>query len=48
MTVAKIQIQAEESPVYDNIFVCFGAFNVQMAYFAAIETFLTDFGGPQV
>ena len=39
-----IQIQAEESPVYDNIFVCFGDFHVQMAYFAAIEIFLTDSG----
>ena len=50
LAVAKlaIQIQAEESPVYDNIFICFGAFHVQMAHFAAIEAFLTDSGGPQV
>ena len=50
LAVAKlaIQIQAEESTVYDNIFVCFGAFHVQMAYFAALETFLADSGGPQV
>ena len=30
-------------------YICmFWGLQVQMAYFAAIETFLTDFGGPQV
>ena len=50
LAVAKLalQIQAEETPVYDNVFVCFGAFHVQMAYFAAIGTYLADSGEPQV
>ena len=38
----------EESPVYDNIIVCFEANHVQMTYFAAIGNFLTYSGGPQV
>ena len=50
LAVAKlaIQIQAEESPVYDNICVCFEAFHVQMTYFEAIGTFLTDSGESRV
>lgn len=47
LAVAKpaLQIQSEESPMYDNVFVCFGAFHIQMAYFAAFGFLLADSGG---
>lgn len=50
LAVAKLalKIQAEDSPKYDNVFVCFGAFHIQMAYFAALGFFLADSGGPQI
>ena len=48
VAVAKpaLQIQDEESPMYDNVFICFGAFHTQMAYFTALGHLLADSGGP--
>ena len=43
-----LQIQAADSPTYDNVFVCPGAFHITMAYFAALGFFLADSGGPQI
>lgn len=38
LAVAKpaMQIQAADSPTFDNIFICFGPFHIEMAYFGAI------------
>ncbi len=49
LAVAKLamQIQSEDSPKYDNVFVCLGAFHICMAYFAAIGYVLEESGGPQ-
>ena len=50
LTVQNFQFkfrQRKLSGIYNNICVCFGAFHMQMEYFAAIGTFLTDSGGPQ-
>jgi hypothetical protein len=43
-----LQIQAADSPTYDNVFVCLGAFHITMAYFAALGFFLADSGSPQI
>ena len=50
LLVAKLalKIQAEESPLYDNVLICFGAFQIQMTYFAAIGYLLAESGGPQI
>jgi len=50
LAIAKpaLQIQEQESPKYDNVFICFGAFHMQMAYFGAIGYILEESGGPQI
>ena len=50
LAVAKpaMQIQQVESPRYDNIFICFGAFHIEMAYFGAVGFFLDGSGGPTI
>ena len=44
MAKPALQIQAAESPRYDNIFVCFGPFHTEMAYFGALGHFLDGSG----
>ena len=39
------QIQAEESPQFDNVFIMFGAFHIMMAYFSCIGAFIDGSGG---
>ena len=48
LAIAKIamQIQKEESPLYDNIFVALGSFHVEMAYFKALGKIISESGGP--
>ena len=50
LAVAKpaIQIQQAESPRFDNVFICFGAFHIEMAFFGALGFFLDGSGGPTV
>jgi hypothetical protein len=50
LAVAKpaMQIQAEETPLYDNIFICFGPFHINMAYFGAIGQIIDGSGGPEI
>ncbi len=50
LAVAKLalQIQSEETPTFDNVCVCLGAFHICLAYFAAIGYILEESGGPQV
>ena len=43
-----LQIQGEESPKYDNLFVTLGAFHVELAFFKAIGKVIAEFGGPYV
>jgi len=38
------QIQSTESPVYDNVFICFGPFHIQLAYFASLGYIIEDSG----
>ena len=50
LAVAKpaLQIQDEEKPRYDNIFICFGPFHIFMAYFGALGHIIECSGGPHV
>ncbi|XP_031341089.1 uncharacterized protein LOC116169200 [Photinus pyralis] len=43
-----MQIQCQESPKYDNIFIHLGAFHVQLSYFKAVGKFLEESGGPYI
>ncbi|MCG7875152.1 MAG: hypothetical protein N0C90_02335 [Candidatus Thiodiazotropha endolucinida] len=42
------QIQQSESPLYDNIFVCFGPFHIQLAYFGSLGYIIDESGGPHI
>ena len=48
--IAKVamQIQMEESPLYDNLFIAMGAFHIEMALFHAIGKFVEESGGPYI
>ena len=50
LAIAKlaIQIQAEESPKFDNLFVFSGQFHTEMTFFNALGKFIGDSGGPGV
>ena len=50
LAVAKpaLQIQSQESPYYDNVFVCFGAFHIMNAYFASLGHYIEESGGPHI
>lgn len=50
LAIAKpvLQIQVQETPLYDNVFVCFGAFHIMLAYFAALGFILAESGGPHI
>ena len=47
LAVAKpaLQIQTAESPLFDNVFICFGAFHILLAYFGASGHFIDGSGG---
>ena len=40
-----MQIQAEESPKFDNLFVFSGQFHMEMAFFNILGKFIADSGG---
>ena len=42
------QLQAQESPKYDNVFVMFGAFHIMMTYFSCIGQFIDGSGGDSI
>ena len=50
LAIAKpaLQIQAQEAPFYDNVFICFGAFHICLAYFGCLGYFLNGSGGPNI
>jgi len=50
LAVAKLamQVQLAETPLYDNVFVCFGAFHILLAYFACLGHLLDGSGGPDI
>lgn len=50
MNVAKpaLQLQATEAPKFDDIFIMFGAFHIQMAFFKTIGKLVAESGGPRM
>ena len=50
LAIAKpaMQIQAADAPNFDNIFICFGPFHIELAYFGTIGHFLNGSGGSQL
>jgi len=42
-----LQIQSLEAPRFDNVFVCFGAFHIELAYFSSLGYIIEEPGGPQ-
>ena len=42
------QIQAQESSQFDNVFIMFGTFHIQMAYFDCIGFFIDGNGGETI
>ena len=43
-----MQIQLAEAPLFDNVFICFGAFHIMLAYFASLGYLLDGSGGPDI
>ena len=50
LAIAKpaMQIQEAESPKFDNIFICFGPFHIEMAFFATLGYLIDGSGGPEL
>ena len=50
LAIAKsaLQIQAQESPKFDNIFICFGTFHIFMAYFGSLGYILESSGAAKL
>ena len=50
LAIAKpaLLIQAQDAPKFDNIFVCFGAFHIQMAFFSVLGHILDGSGGDDI
>ena len=50
LAIAKIafQIQAEEKPAFDDVFIALGAFHIEMAFLSALGTYVAESGGLHV
>ncbi len=50
LAIAKpaLQMQAQESPRFGNVFFCFGAFHISMAYFSGLGHILEFSGGTEI
>ena len=50
LAIAKIakRIQSEESPVYDNLFIMFGSFHIELSFFSSLGKFIEGSGGPYI
>ena len=48
--VAKIakQVQTTEKPLFDNVFIMFGSFHIEMSYFSSLGRIIEGSGGPYV
>ena len=48
LAIAKmaLQIQAEEFPRFNNIFISLGSFHIEMAFFHAVGKFIAESAGP--
>ena len=50
LAIAKMvmEIQIEEAPTFDNIFIAFGSFHIEMAFFSVIGKYISESGGPHL
>ena len=50
LAIAKIalQLQEEEAPKFDNVFVVLGGFQIEMAAFAVFGEYIAESGGPDI
>jgi len=50
LAIAKIafQIQGEESPQYECLFIALGSFHIELAFFSAIGKIVAESGGPSI
>ena len=50
LAIAKIasQIQSEERPAYDNLFIDLGAFHIEMNLLKAFDKVIAESGGPHI
>ena len=50
LAIAKIakRIQSEESPVYDNLFIMFGSFHIELSFLSWLGKFIKGSGGPYI
>ena len=43
-----MEVQIEEVPTFDNIFVTLGSFHIEMAFFSVIGKYISESGGPHL
>ena len=43
-----LKIQATDQPLYDNVFIQFGAFDIEMCMFRAIGKIISESGIPEM
>ena len=50
LAIAKMamEIQIEEAPRFDNIFVTLGSFHIEIAFFSVIGKYISESGGPHL
>ena len=50
LTIAKLamQLQAEEKPTYDNVFIHLGLFHITCSFFSVLGKYLAELGGPHI
>ena len=48
ITKSSTQLQAEESPTYDNLFINMGGFHIELAFFSALGKYIEESGGLHV
>ena len=50
LAIAKVamQLQAEEKPTYDNVFIHLGLFHITCSFFSVLGKYLAELGGPHI
>ena len=50
LAMAKLayQIQTQQNPEFNNVFICFGTFHISMAYFASIGYLIESSGDTEI
>ena len=48
ITKLALQIQHEEKPTFDRVFIALGSFHIEMAFFSALGKIIAESGGPHI